>query len=130
MLDEPVQNGFIVLDKRFSCAPMTSRAPVIKLINNKSSSRPNERHIENTLANKLLSPLPSTYKKQLPCIKALNANETKASVLPLPVEPKINTWVRISSLLNHSSSLDCRLLPKKAMPRALRGLVDPGKGSF
>src|SRR3990167_5723445 len=130
ILDEPLQNGFIVLDKRFSCAPTTSRAPVMKLINNKSSSRPTERHMENTLANKLLSPLPSTYRKPLPWINALNARETNASVLPLPVDPNINTWVRISSLLNQSSSPDSRLLPKNAMPRALRGFFYPGKGSF
>src|SRR3990167_7152572 len=99
ILDEPLQNGFIVLDNRFSCAPTTSRAPVMKLISNKSSSRPIPRHMENTLAKSELSPLPSTYKKPLPCINALNESDVSASVLPLPVEPKIRTCVRMSSLL-------------------------------
>lgn len=91
ILEEPLQNGFIVLDNRFSCAPIISRAPVMKLINNKSSSRPIKRARENILANKLLSPFPSTYKKPLACTNALNANEVNATVLPLPVEPKIKT---------------------------------------
>src|SRR3990167_8948168 len=60
MLEEPEPKGFKVFDKRDSCGPITSRAPVIKLISNKSSSRPMERTMENTEAYKLLSPLPST----------------------------------------------------------------------
>src|SRR3990167_6843174 len=130
MLYDPLQNGFMVFDKRFSCAPTISRGPVIKLINNKSSSRPIVRHIENIAANNELSPLPSTYKNPLPWIRALNDKEMSATVLPLPVEPNIKTCVRISSLLNQSSSLLARRLPKKVIPRAFLGLVEPGNGSL
>src|SRR3990167_10320710 len=130
MLDEPLQNGFMVFDMRFSCAPMISRAPVMKFSSNKSSSRPMLRHMEKTLANNELSPLPSTYKKPLPCTNALKDIEASTSVLPLPVEPKIRTCVRMSASLNQSSSPSDLRLPKNAIPRALRGLVDPGRGSL
>ena len=60
ILEEPRAKGFNVFDNRLSCGPITSRAPVMKLINSMSSSRPIDRTMENSLENSALSPLPST----------------------------------------------------------------------
>jgi len=50
--DEPWQKGLSVFDNLFSWGPTISRAPVIKLINNKSSSRPMLLTREKTFAYK------------------------------------------------------------------------------
>ena len=92
----PEANGLKVLD---SLTPDATR----KFSASTSSSRPNRRASASTWPYSVLSALPSTSTKPLPCASALASRLRIDVVLPAPVVPGIDACWRTSELLSQSS---------------------------